>query len=236
MTAAPVAPSTVRHLLGEFLPPNRADRLADRSLPDAVALLRTRYDVGDEQLVLALDDAGVPSATTAALTGLDVRTVNELVDVEEATPLVPRWRSPVPRGLELAGRTVRIGWIVLAVAAVAVVVQSRGGLVACDRPVCIEAVEVERTDATLVDPGEGEVLDQDEVAAVRFHHRTGDGRWDGVLRWTVDGDELSVEPVELDGVGVLRVPPPPGPVPPGVHVVQLEDAGPAAVAVFAVER
>lgn len=245
MHATPATDADVRTLLACFVAPRRADLLAAEllaaggstsALPAAVAVLRDRFGVADDELLLALAEAGVPVASAARLVGTDVVAVNRLLDAEATAPVVPQEGPAVPRGLEVAGRVVRVGWIVVALAVAVVLVQARGGLLPCRAALCVGSVEVLRTDATTVPAGDVGVIDARDVRGVLFHHRTGDGPWRGTAVWRVDGQDLLVEPVTIEGPGVLEVEAPVGPLPPGVHVVELRDGPPGAAAVLTVSR
>lgn len=229
---------SVRAVLSSFVAPERATRLAghlDADVDAAVALLRRRHGATDEALVVALDAAGTPASRIVGLVGLDLTAVHAVLDDDLAATPRAAGRPTVPLGLTVARRVVRAVWVVLAVAAVAAVVQARGGVLPCPEELCIDWVDVALDDGTAVAATNRSVFTPDEVQSVRFRHRAPEP-WVGTVRWTADGEEVLVSRVRLRDSGVLTVDWPQARLPTGVHVVTLVDGPAGATVTFAVER
>lgn len=238
------APGTtaLRRALADFVAPARADGVAasfvdehgpDTAVDAAVRWLRDDYGVATRDVAVAFVGAGVGATRLAALLGVGPAEVNGWVDEELAAG--PAATDPgVPRGLVALRGVVRVVWIGLVLALVAVVVRSGVDLLPCRDPVCLEVVEVGLDDGRVVPAPDGEVLEAADVASVRFEYRDGQ-RVDGVVRWTVDGEVLATTRVTLTGDGVATVPAPSPRLPSGVHVVELTAGDERAAAVFGVE-
>lgn len=237
--------ATLRRLLSNFVPPARAEDMAAAAavapgdpVVDTIERLRSEYGAGDEDLVFALSDAGLLGGRIAELTGLGMRTVNEWLD-EEVAPLPPAVHVDeeprVPRGLEAARRLVRTVWVVLLVAVVVLFLQLRGDDVDCDVDLCVTSVSVQQVDGTVTTAAEQAVYEPADVEAVQFAY-SAPTTWEGEVRWSAEGVELAVTQVSVTGTGTLVVGPPAGPLPVGVHVVEVVGGPPEATIAFSVQR
>lgn len=237
--------ATVRRVLSSFVPPARAEAMAAAiavapgdPVATAIDLLRDEYHAADEDLVFALADAGMSGGQVALFADLPMRTVNEWLD-EEVAPLPPAVQPhvepEVPTGLDTARKVVRGIWVVLLVAVLVLFLQSRRDAVDCDVDLCVESVTVKVADGDVVQISEQAVFEPDDIAAIQFSFSVPEP-WEGEVRWTAESVELAVTPVTMTGQGTLVIGRPPGPLPLGVHVVEVVGGPPEATIAFSVQR
>lgn len=237
--------ATVRRVLSSFVPPARAEALAASiavapgdPVSIAIELLRDEYHAGDEDLVFALSDAGLPGGQIALLADVPMRTVNEWLDDEVAPlpPVVQEHVEPtVPKGLDTARKVVRGVWVLLLVVVLVLFVQSRRDDVDCDVELCVESVTVQVVEGDVVTASERAVFEPEDVAAIQFTFSVPEP-WEGEVRWTAESVELAVTPVTMTGQGTLVIGRPPGPLPLGVHVVEIVGGPAEATIAFSVQR